>query len=48
MHFDAEDFIILLKKCKEGLRENGLIIIKDNVREESGFVVDKEDSSVTR
>jgi len=43
-----EDFIILLTRCKEALRENGLIIIKDNIRSASGFVVDKEDSSVTR
>lgn len=36
-----------MSKCKNGLAENGMICVKDNTCNK-GFVVDKEDSSVTR
>ena len=36
---DAEDLLQLLERCKDGLKEDGLVIIKENVCER-GFVVD--------
>eukprot|EP01087_Luapelamoeba_hula_P022722 TRINITY_DN8214_c0_g1_i1.p1 TRINITY_DN8214_c0_g1~~TRINITY_DN8214_c0_g1_i1.p1 ORF type:complete len:343 (-),score=77.47 TRINITY_DN8214_c0_g1_i1:1023-2051(-) len=41
------DFVALLKRFKQSLKPNGIIVVKDNVTRES-FYVDKEDSSVTR
>ena len=35
----AEDLLQLLKRCRSGLKEDGLVIIKENVCEQ-GFVVD--------
>jgi hypothetical protein len=42
-----DDLIAFLKRCKEGLRPNGIIGIKEN-NASSGYIVDEEDSSVTR
>ena len=36
---NAEDLLQLLERCKAGLKEDGLVIIKENVCER-GFVVD--------
>jgi hypothetical protein len=43
-----EDFVAFLKRCAEALRENGIIVIKDNLNSKEGFYVDKEDNSITR
>jgi len=46
-HLHDEDLVRFLEKCKKALKENGIICVKDNTCNR-GFVVDKEDSSVTR
>lgn len=42
-----DDFIAFLRECVKTLTNNGLIVIKDNVVR-SGFIVDKNDSSIMR
>ncbi|GAB5592907.1 hypothetical protein Unana1_07807 [Umbelopsis nana] len=46
-HLTDDDLIAFLKRCKEGLRLNGIIGIKEN-NASNGYIVDEEDSSVTR
>ncbi|KXZ52012.1 hypothetical protein GPECTOR_10g1034 [Gonium pectorale] len=41
------DFLSLFQRAAEGLQPDGLIFVKENICRE-GFVVDKEDSSLTR
>ncbi|KAL3678378.1 hypothetical protein R1sor_021334 [Riccia sorocarpa] len=41
------DLVELLKRAKLGLKPGGFIIVKENIAK-SGFVLDKEDASVTR
>ena len=41
---DAVDF---LRKAKESLEKNGVIVVKENHCDE-GFLVDKDDCSVSR
>jgi len=48
-HLTDIDCIKFLKRCASGLKENGIICIKDNTCSgEDSFCVDKEDSSITR
>ncbi|XP_038613801.1 alpha N-terminal protein methyltransferase 1B [Tachyglossus aculeatus] len=42
-----KDLLEFLSRCREGLKENGLVILKDNVARE-GCVLDTLDSSVIR
>ncbi|KAM7053752.1 N-terminal Xaa-Pro-Lys N-methyltransferase 2 [Molossus nigricans] len=42
-----KDLLAFLRRCREGLREHGVIILKDNVARE-GCTLDLSDSSVTR
>ncbi|XP_049731683.1 N-terminal Xaa-Pro-Lys N-methyltransferase 2 [Elephas maximus indicus] len=42
-----KDLLAFLSRCRDGLKENGVIILKDNVALE-GCVFDLSDSSVTR
>ena len=48
------DFVRFLRRCAEGLRPGGLIVIKENVLGDTpkhhgrDFLLDKEDSSLTR
>ncbi|KND01950.1 N-terminal protein methyltransferase [Spizellomyces punctatus DAOM BR117] len=46
-HLTDDDFIAFFQRCKQGLKPNGLIGVKENVTSQ-GVDVDKEDSSVTR
>ncbi|GBG61183.1 hypothetical protein CBR_g19259 [Chara braunii] len=47
-HLTDTDFVEFFKRCQTGLKsDGGLLILKEN-NAKSGFVVDKEDSSVTR
>ncbi|KAM3587148.1 hypothetical protein VKS41_002189 [Umbelopsis sp. WA50703] len=46
-HLTDDDLVSFLKRCKEGLRPNGIIGIKEN-NATKGYIVDEEDSSVTR
>eukprot|EP00127_Corallochytrium_limacisporum_P001151 Clim_evm3s43 gene=Clim_evmTU3s43 len=44
-----DDFVAFLNRCAKGLVPGkGCVIIKDNVITDGGFIVDKDDSSVTR
>eukprot|EP00472_Partenskyella_glossopodia_P012736 CAMPEP_0197540274 /NCGR_PEP_ID=MMETSP1318-20131121/65307_1 /TAXON_ID=552666 /ORGANISM="Partenskyella glossopodia, Strain RCC365" /LENGTH=313 /DNA_ID=CAMNT_0043099211 /DNA_START=3 /DNA_END=940 /DNA_ORIENTATION=+ len=46
-HLTDEDLIALLRRCRKGLSEKGVIIVKENIAR-GGFILDKEDMSVTR
>jgi len=46
-HLHDSDLISFINNCKVALKPNGLLCIKDNTCEH-GFVMDKEDSSITR
>ena len=46
-HLTDKDLIEFFAKCREGVREGGIIVIKDNFND-NGFMMDKVDSSVTR
>ena len=47
-HLPDDDLIAMFDRCREGLAPGGYIIVKENVSRGSGFVLDKEDMSVTR
>ncbi|XP_022914219.2 N-terminal Xaa-Pro-Lys N-methyltransferase 1 [Onthophagus taurus] len=47
-HLTEEDLIYFIQKCSESLRENGVIIIKENVTSSGAVEDDEKDSSVTR
>lgn len=42
-----DDFVAFFKKAKAGLKPNGFFVLKENIAK-SGFVLDKEDQSITR
>ena len=46
-HLTDEDFVIFLRRCCDGLKPGGLVVVKENNCAD-GFVVDKVDSSLTR
>ncbi|KAI8318365.1 DUF858-domain-containing protein [Martensiomyces pterosporus] len=46
-HLTDQDLADFLKRCTQGLAPGGLICVKENVASR-GYVVDSEDSSVTR
>jgi protein N-terminal methyltransferase len=46
-HLTDDDFCAFFQRCRRGLKEGGVIVLKENVCKD-GFVVDKDDSSVTR
>jgi len=46
-HLTDDDFIAFFTRCRRGLKKGGIIVLKENVCKD-GFLVDKEDSSVTR
>jgi protein N-terminal methyltransferase len=43
-----DDFEQFLRRCKQALREGGMIIIKDNVSSSENFLYDETDKSVCR
>ncbi|XP_069698650.1 N-terminal Xaa-Pro-Lys N-methyltransferase 1 [Periplaneta americana] len=47
-HLTDEDFVAFFKSCKQGLKPNGIIVVKENLTSSDKVEVDKEDSSVTR
>ncbi|GMR31917.1 hypothetical protein PMAYCL1PPCAC_02112, partial [Pristionchus mayeri] len=47
-HLTNSDFVDFFKRCKEGIRENGIICLKDNLSGRSDVVFDDEDHSWTR
>ncbi|KAJ1547671.1 N-terminal Xaa-Pro-Lys N-methyltransferase 1 [Nowakowskiella sp. JEL0078] len=46
-HLTDDHLVSFFKRCKTGLKPNGLIGVKENITA-SGFVIDEEDNSVTR
>ncbi|KAJ2808361.1 hypothetical protein H4R20_000910 [Coemansia guatemalensis] len=46
-HLTNSDMIAFLRRCASGLAPNGLVCVKENIARQ-GYIVDKEDSSVTR
>ncbi|XP_045838103.1 N-terminal Xaa-Pro-Lys N-methyltransferase 2 [Meles meles] len=46
-HLTDKDLLAFLSRCRAGLKENGVIILKDNVARQ-GCLFDLSDSSVTR
>ncbi|XP_075480383.1 alpha N-terminal protein methyltransferase 1 [Primulina tabacum] len=46
-HLSDDDFVSFFKRATVGLKLGGLFVLKENVAR-SGFVLDKEDKSVTR
>ena len=43
-----DDLVSFLKRCVVGLREGGVVVIKDNTCESEAFIVDRDDASSTR
>ena len=47
LYLTDADFLVMFEKAKAALKLGGLIFVKENICKE-GFIVDKEDSSLTR
>jgi protein N-terminal methyltransferase len=47
-HLHDKDFVDFFRNCSRGLTQNGVIILKDNCCDDWTFVVDKNDSSISR
>ncbi|XP_049814582.1 N-terminal Xaa-Pro-Lys N-methyltransferase 1 [Schistocerca nitens] len=47
-HLTDEDFIQFFKRCINGLKKNGIIVVKENLASSNSVDVDEQDSSVTR
>lgn len=41
------DYVAFLRRCKAGLKPNGIVGLKENITSD-GFVLDREDASITR
>ncbi|KAF7119385.1 hypothetical protein RHSIM_Rhsim13G0125000 [Rhododendron simsii] len=46
-HLTDDDFVSFFKRAKDGLKPGGLFVLKENIAR-TGFVLDKEDRSITR
>lgn len=47
LYLTDDDVVRFFQRCGQGLKSDGYIVVKENICKE-GFVVDKEDSSLTR
>lgn len=47
-HLHDQDFVTFFQNCLKGLKPNGVIVLKDNCCDDWTFVVDKNDSSISR
>ncbi|XP_058791828.1 N-terminal Xaa-Pro-Lys N-methyltransferase 1 [Phymastichus coffea] len=47
-HLNDEDLIKFFQNCRQGLKKNGILIVKENVTTSNKKEIDKEDSSCTR
>ncbi|KAK9812918.1 hypothetical protein WJX72_005771 [[Myrmecia] bisecta] len=47
LYLTDDDAVALFERSRAGLKPDGIIVVKENICK-SGFVVDKEDSSLTR
>lgn len=48
IYLTDEDFVSFLKNCKKALAPGGIIFFKENCSGDDTFLVDKDDSSLTR
>ena len=48
IYLTDDDFVSFLKRMKASLAPNGIVFFKENVASKNEFVVDKDDSSLTR
>lgn len=48
MNITDDDLVSVFTKCKKGLAENGIIIVKENISSSEEPEFDEEDCSVTR
>lgn len=48
LYLTDDDAIAFFDRCKSGLRPGGIVVVKENICKHTEFVVDKEDSSLTR
>lgn len=46
-HLSDEDFLAFLSECSKALSNDGVLVFKENVCG-TGFIMDEEDSSITR
>ena len=46
-HLTDDDLVAFFHRCKEGLKPGGIIVMKEN-NAKDGFILDLEDSSITR
>lgn len=44
----VDDAVSFFDRCKTGLKPGGVVVVKENICKHTEFVVDKEDSSLTR
>lgn len=47
LYLTDDDLLALLQRCKDGLKPDGIVFVKENVCRQ-GFIVDKEDNSLSR
>ncbi|XP_004293704.1 PREDICTED: alpha N-terminal protein methyltransferase 1 [Fragaria vesca subsp. vesca] len=47
-HLTDDDFVSFFTRAKVGLKPGGLFVLKENIARTGGFVLDKEDRSITR
>ncbi|XP_014670576.1 PREDICTED: N-terminal Xaa-Pro-Lys N-methyltransferase 1-A-like isoform X2 [Priapulus caudatus] len=47
-HLTDADLVAFLQRCRAGLREHGIIVVKDNMGSSAASVFDADDSSFTR
>jgi len=48
LYLTDEDLINCWKRCQAGLKEGGIIFLKENITSDNRFHIDKVDSSITR
>jgi protein N-terminal methyltransferase len=48
LYLTDEDLVSFLKRCLAGLKEGGLICVKENITSGSRYFYDRDDNSVTR
>ncbi|DBA70624.1 hypothetical protein WJX79_002756 [Trebouxia sp. C0005] len=48
LYLTDDDAVAFFDRCKAGLKRGGVIVVKENICKHTEFVVDKEDSSLTR
>lgn len=47
-HLQDDDLIEFFRKCSLGLKNNGVLVVKENITSSNNIEIDSEDSSVTR